>query len=110
MELENVPFRWHNILPSTYTNSHIIEATTPFSNGSELIKSLVRENVLKTMTFGLEMFCRNTLSVSGVSHVDEISFLFADSYSLAPEFQKDSVSETVSKNFVRLWTSFPANG
>lgn len=48
--------------------------------------------------------------ILGVSHVDEISFLFAESYGLAPEFQKDSAAENVSKNFVKLWASFATNG
>lgn len=48
--------------------------------------------------------------IFGVSHVDEISFLFAESYGLAPEFQKNSVAEKVSKNFVKLWASFAADG
>ncbi|KAJ6631273.1 Venom carboxylesterase-6, partial [Pseudolycoriella hygida] len=45
-----------------------------------------------------------------VAHVDEISFLFADSYQVAPEFQKNSVAEGVSKKFVKLWASFATNG
>ncbi|KAG4071521.1 hypothetical protein HA402_011675 [Bradysia odoriphaga] len=52
----------------------------------------------------------NIDKIFGVSHVDELSFLFAESYALAPEFQKDSIAETVSKNFVKLWASFITNG
>jgi carboxylesterase type B len=42
----------------------------------------------------------------GVSHGDEVSFLFADSFNLAPDFVKGSVAEQVSKDFVKLWVSF----
>ncbi|CAG7837972.1 unnamed protein product [Allacma fusca] len=42
----------------------------------------------------------------GVSHGDEVSFQFANSFNLAPEFVRGSVAEQVSKNFVKLWTSF----
>jgi carboxylesterase type B len=42
----------------------------------------------------------------GVSHADELTFLFSDFHGDAPEFKKGSASEQVSKNLVKLWASF----
>ncbi|CAG7822154.1 unnamed protein product [Allacma fusca] len=42
----------------------------------------------------------------GVSHADELTFLFSNFHGEAPEFKKGSASEQVSKNLVKLWVSF----
>jgi carboxylesterase type B len=44
--------------------------------------------------------------VQGVSHAEELSFQFANTFGLAPEFIKGSAAEEVSKNFIKLWASF----
>ncbi|CAG7819168.1 unnamed protein product [Allacma fusca] len=52
--------------------------------------------------FGIE-------KVLGVSHADELSFQFANSFGLAPDFVKGSTGEKVSKSFIKLWVSFADN-
>jgi carboxylesterase type B len=44
--------------------------------------------------------------VQGVAHLDDISFQFANTYGIAPEFIKGSAAEKVSRSLVKLWASF----
>lgn len=104
MEWENALFYWLSMSLSTLTNLRIIVATTPFFDGWLSIKYLVCKVKL------LSEYISWIVEVSGVAHVDEISFLFADSYGMAPEFKKNSTAEQVSKNFVKLWASFVTKG